>query len=121
VSQPITAPVLAGLRGRCPRCGGGGLFVGLLGLKPACETCGLDYAFADSGDGPAFFVMTIVGLVVVVGALGLELSYEPPYWVHALVWPLVILVMSLGLLRPLKGAMIAVQYASKAGEARLDR
>lgn len=122
MSQPATArPVFAGLRGLCPRCGRGGLFDGLLGLRPACETCGLDYGFADSGDGPAFFVMTIVGLVVVVGALSLELSYEPPYWVHALLWPGLILVMSLGLLRPLKGAMIAVEYANKAGEARLDR
>ncbi|WP_164045398.1 DUF983 domain-containing protein, partial [Serratia marcescens] len=63
------APIPTGLSGRCPRCGEGHLFKGFLALRPSCEACGLDYAGFDSADGPAFFVMSIVGLVVVGLAL----------------------------------------------------
>ncbi|AWN44279.1 DUF983 domain-containing protein [Methylobacterium durans] len=107
-----------GLRGRCPRCGKGHLFKGFLTLRPTCEACGLDYSGFDSADGPAFFVMSIVGLVVVGLALFLEITYEPPIWVHALVAVSLTLILSLLLVRPLKGMLIALQYANKAEEGR---
>ena len=115
---PAPSAVSSGLSGRCPRCGAGGLFRGFLTLKPACDACGLDYSFADSGDGPAFFITSIVGFVVAGGALLLELAYEPPFWVHALVWPPVIVLLCLALLRPAKGLMIALQYRNRAGQGR---
>ena len=59
-------PIGRGLRGRCPRCGEGRLFHGFLSLRPACERCGLDYGFADAGDGPAVFVILIGGFIVVI-------------------------------------------------------
>jgi uncharacterized protein (DUF983 family) len=114
-------PISTGLRGRCPRCGRGRLFKGFRTQKPRCEVCGLEYAFADSGDGPAFFVMSIVGLVVVALAMWVEFAYEPPMWVHMALWLPLTVALSLALVRPLKGAMIALQYRHKAEEGRFER
>lgn len=111
-------PIPTGLRGRCPRCGEGPLFNGFLTVAPACEACGLDYSRFDSGDGPAFFVMSIVGLVVVGLALWLEITYEPPMWVHALVAGSLSVGLSLILVRPLKGMLLALQYSNKAEQGR---
>ncbi|WP_018266729.1 DUF983 domain-containing protein [Methylosinus sp. LW4] len=109
-------PYVAGLLGRCPRCGKGHLFRGFLTLAPSCEVCGLDLAFADSGDGPAVFVMTIAGFIVVGAALYVEVAYSPPYWVHGLIFlPLTVIVCA-GLLRPAKSLLIALQYFNKAEE-----
>jgi len=62
-------PLLAGAAGRCPNCGEGHLFEGFLKVSPRCEACGFDLAAADSGDGPAVFVILIAGFVVAFGAL----------------------------------------------------
>ena len=113
--------IVVGLSGRCPRCGQGKLFAGYLRVAPRCEVCDLDLGFADSADGPAVFLMFIVGFVVVGGALWLEFSSEPPFWVHLLIWPTLTAALSLALLRPLKGLMIALQYANRAREGRLER
>jgi len=116
-----TLPIGRGLRGRCPRCGQGRLFRGFLTLQPACERCGLDYGFADAGDGPAVFVILIGGFIVVFAALITEISYQPPYWVHAALWLPLILIVTLAPLRMIKGLLIALQYHHKAAEGRLDR
>lgn len=81
------SPYLTGLLCRCPRCGKGKLFDGFLTLKPDCESCGLDFTFADAGDGPAIFVIMIAGAIVVGAALITEVKYQPPYWVHAALAP----------------------------------
>jgi uncharacterized protein (DUF983 family) len=117
-SEP--SPFRAGLACRCPRCGRGGLFQGFLGLRPRCEECGLDFAFADSGDGPAVFVILLAGLVVVGAALVLEFKYEPPLWVHAVLWGPLIPAVTLLPLRPMKALMIALQYRHKAAEGRTE-
>ncbi len=113
-------PVSSAMRGRCPRCGEGRLFDGFLATAPRCSACGLDYRFIDSGDGPAVFVILIVGFLVVGLALYVEVAYTPPLWLHALLWLPLTLVLALGGLRPLKGAMIGLQYRHKAEEGRLD-
>jgi uncharacterized protein (DUF983 family) len=115
------SPYTAGLRGRCPRCGEGRLFTGYLTLAPRCERCDLDNSFADSGDGPAVFVILIAGFVVVMSALVTEALWRPPYWLHAVLWLPLLLVLTLGLLRPLKGLLVALQYHHKAEEGRIDR
>ncbi|MDQ0504857.1 DUF983 domain-containing protein [Xanthobacter agilis] len=115
------SPLAAGLSGHCPRCGRGRLFKGFLNLAPRCDVCGLDYGFADAGDGPAVFVILIGGGVVVALALWVEATYAPPLWVHALLWIPAILAVTLGLLRPLKGVMVALQYRNRAAEGRFDR
>jgi uncharacterized protein (DUF983 family) len=119
--QPIdtlSGAIRAGLRCRCPRCGSGKLFHGFLTLRQRCEVCGLDYGFADAGDGPAVFIMFVAGFIVVGAALVTEVLYHPPYWVHAALWLPLILIVTLGLLRPMKGLMIALQYYHKAEERR---
>lgn len=115
----LSQSVRRGLACRCPRCGEGRMFAGFLTLRPACERCGLDYAFANSGDGPAVFVILLAGFVVVGSALAVEIAYQPPFWVHAALWvPLVVAVTVLPL-RPMKALMIALQYHHKAAEGRL--
>jgi uncharacterized protein (DUF983 family) len=114
-------PVLVGIACRCPRCGKGRLFTGFLGLKPACDVCGLDYSFADAGDGPAVFVIMIAGFIVVGAALMVEIYYQPPLWVHLVLWAPLILLTTLAPLRLIKGVLIALQYHHKAAEGRLQR
>jgi uncharacterized protein (DUF983 family) len=114
----LAGSVRAGLRCACPRCGKGKLFRGFLTLPPCCEVCGLDYGFADAGDGPAVFIMFLAGFIVVGAALITEVLYHPPYWVHAALWLPLILIVTLGPLRPMKGLMIALQYHHKAEERR---
>jgi uncharacterized protein (DUF983 family) len=120
-SYPPVSPLYAGLMCRCPRCGKGRLFRGFLSLPDRCEVCGLDYAFIDAGDGPAVFVIFFSGFVVVGSALLVEAMYQPPFWVHALLWGPLILLTTLGPLRPFKGLLVALQYHHKAAEGRLER
>jgi uncharacterized protein (DUF983 family) len=115
------SPFVAGLSCRCPRCGKGKLFRGLLEVRPRCDACGLDYGFADAGDGPAVFVILLAGGIVVAAALITEVRYQPPLWVHALLWGPLILLVTLLPLRSMKGLLIALQYHHKAAEGRLDR
>lgn len=109
-----------GIRGRCPRCGEGLLFEGFLKIAPQCEFCQLDFSREDAGDGPAVFIMFIVGAILVPMALVLEIVAAPPIWLHMLLWMPLSLVLCLILLRPFKGGMFALQYHHDAREARLD-
>lgn len=80
--HPTDNPMKTGILGRCPQCQQGRLFHGFLKLAPSCEVCGLDYAFADPADGPAFFAMTIVAVPAMLFALWLQTTYEVSIWVH---------------------------------------
>lgn len=113
--------VAAGLTGRCPRCREGHLFSGFLTVGKGCERCGLDYSFADAGDGPAIFVILISGFIVVGAALIVEVVYQPPFWLHALLWGPLILIVTLLPLRLLKGLLIVLQYHHSAAEGRFER
>ncbi len=110
---------LRGVACRCPRCGRGKLFQGFLTLRPTCENCGLDYAFIDTGDGPAIFVIMLAGAIVVAAALIVEVKYQPPFWVHAALWLPLILVTTLLPLRSMKSLLIALQFHHKAAPGRL--
>jgi len=118
-ASSLRLPIMRGLSCRCPRCGKGKLFRGFLTLAPRCERCGLDYSFADAGDGPAVFVILISGFITVGAALVLEVLYRPPYWVHAVSAISLILITTLLPLRAMKGLLIALQYHHKAAEGRL--
>lgn len=117
---PDLPPTQTGMRGRCPRCGEGRLFKGFLTVEDRCRACGLDYDFSDSGDGPAVFIIMIVGFIVVGLALYVEFSFGPPFWVHILLWVPLVLALSFGLLRPLKGLMIAQQYKQRAKPGEIE-
>lgn len=109
----------AALLGKCPRCGNGQLFDGYLKVAPACSACGLDYSHFDAGDGPAVFVILIVGAIVAGGALFVEFTYHPPYWVHAVLWIPLIAILTFVLLRLAKSLLLVLQYKHRAGEGRL--
>lgn len=95
------------------------MFNGFLTVAERCPACGLDYGFANTGDGPAFFIMSIVGVIVASSALVVEALYQPPYWLHALLWGPLTLLLCLAMLRPFKATLLALQYHHKAEEGRL--
>ena len=113
----LPSPIASGLRCKCPRCGRGSLFAGFLTVAESCDACGLDLRKADSADGPAVFVIFILGFLMVPPALLFEAMAEPPLWLHVVIWPPLILAGSLALLRPMKGLMIALQFHHKASES----
>lgn len=117
---PPVSPYAAGLGGKCPRCGQGALYEGFLKLRPRCEVCGLDYAKADSGDGPAVFVIFIVGFTAVALAFVARFVWFAPMGVALLISGGFAIIAILSLLRPLKATLIALQYANKAAEGRLE-
>lgn len=114
------SPFAAGLAGHCPRCGKGKLFKGFLTTAERCDVCGLDFAFANSGDGPAVFVIFVVSPVVIVLAVILEALVHPAPWVHLVIWLPVTVILCLLLLRPFKATMIALQYRNDAREGRIE-
>ena len=116
----LSEAALRGIACKCPRCGAGKLYAGFLTLKPRCEVCGLDYAFIDSGDGPAVFVIMIAGAIVVASALIVEVKYQPPFWLHAMLWLPLILATTLLPLRSMKALLIALQFHHKAAPGRLE-
>jgi uncharacterized protein (DUF983 family) len=118
---PTDNPMKTGILGLCPRCQKGSLFRGFIRLAPRCEVCGLDYSFADPADGPAFFAMSIVAVPALIFALWLQLTYEPPLWVHVLTTLPLTLGACVLLLRPLKGWLVCSQYFHKAEEGSIDR
>lgn len=118
---PPANPVSSGLKGRCPRCGEGRLFKGFLTVGKGCGNCGLDYDFADSGDGPAVFVIMLVGFLIIGLVLAVELAYQPPIWLHMIVWLPLTVIVAACVLRPLKGLMIALQYRNNAQEGQIDQ
>ena len=107
---PPVPPLRAGLGCRCPRCGRGRLYKGLLTVVDRCAVCGLDLSPHDSGDGPAVFVILILGAVVVPLALALEVAARPPMWLHMAIWPPVIVALALVLLRLMKATLVAYHY-----------
>lgn len=113
---PPLSATRTGLACRCPRCGRGKLYDGFLTVTSKCSVCGLALSAHDAGDGPAVFIIMILGFVVVGLALWVEVTFSPPLWVHALLWPPLILGGALGMLRPLKGVMIANQYKLGTGD-----
>jgi uncharacterized protein (DUF983 family) len=117
LNQPNTA--FAILKGLCPRCGQGPLFDGYIALKQQCPACGLDYAMFDAGDGPMVFGILIVGAIVCGLALWVEFTFQPPLWVHAVLWLPLICLLTAIFLRLSKSALLVLQYKHKAGEGRL--
>jgi uncharacterized protein (DUF983 family) len=119
-SEPVTPNVVqASLLGRCPRCGQGRLFDGYLSIAPACTVCGQDFKSFDVGDGAAALVILVVGAIVCGLALWVEFTFQPPLWVHAVLWAPLIAVLTFVFLRLVKSALLVLQYRHKAGEGRI--
>jgi uncharacterized protein (DUF983 family) len=107
----------AALFGLCPECGAKGLFDGVAKFTLRCRVCGLDYARFNVGDGPAAFLIMVIGAVVVGLALWVEFSFDPPIWVHGVLWAPVIALATLGGLRVTKATLLITEYRRSAREA----
>lgn len=119
MSQPRSvSPFYAAVLARCPRCGKGPLFKNALELREKCGSCGLNYRFIDTGDGPAVFGIFILGFLICGMALYVEFTFEPPTWVHVVLWGIGTPVIAVVLLRFLKALLIVLQYRNKAEEGR---
>jgi uncharacterized protein (DUF983 family) len=109
----------AALRCRCPRCGVGPLFHRILEVRAHCDHCGLDLAGSDSGDGAAALVTLVLGAIIVGLAFWTEFHFSPPLWLHGILWPLLTVPLAIGLIRPTKAALIAMQYRHRSSEMGL--
>ena len=107
---PPVSTLAVAIACRCPRCGKGKLYKGLLAVAPRCAHCDLDLAAEDAGDGPAVFVILILGALVVGLAILVEIAFAPPLWVHLMLWTPVVIGGAIAMLRPLKAWLIAMQY-----------
>ncbi len=118
-SYPALPAISTGIKGRCPRCGEGKLFDGLLNPAKGCNACGLNFDFIDAGDGPTVFVIMLLGFLVLGMALIVEFSYQPPFWLHMVLWIPVITVLGLLITRVIKGILIVLQFQNDAGTGQL--
>ena len=115
---PKVSPLKAGLLCRCPNCGIGSVYESFLGFAEACPHCDADFSQADAGDGPAFFVMFLVAILITPPVLAVQILFEPPPWMHLLLWGPIIVGLSAFLLRPAKSLLFALQWQHQAEEAR---
>jgi uncharacterized protein (DUF983 family) len=104
---------------RCPRCGKAPLYAGVLTIRPACAQCGLDLRGHDTGDGASALVILLLGFIVVGLAFWVEFRFEPPLWLHALIWPVVTLALALPMIRVFKAGLVALQFRHRASEMGL--
>lgn len=111
--------IKSGLKGACPRCGAPTLFESTIRFEPKCSACGLDFSAFNVGDGPAAFLTLILGTIIVTLALIVEMAFEPPFWVHILLWLPLTLLAVIGGLRVAKGMLIASEYRNRAREGRI--
>ncbi len=107
---PDPKQLMIGIKGICPKCQKTSMFKGFYELYDECSSCGLDLSKSDSADGPAVFLIFLLGFILVPLALLLEVYIAPPLWVHAVLWTFVVLGLTIGSLRPLKAYIIALQY-----------
>jgi uncharacterized protein (DUF983 family) len=117
----LHSPPLArvALRGLCPNCGAGRLFEGWIAFAPQCEACGLDFSSFNVGDGAAAFLIFIVGGIVFAGIIIVSLAFNPPWWVHVLLWLPLTLILTLALLRVSKALLLASEYKNAAREGKV--
>jgi uncharacterized protein (DUF983 family) len=118
-TYPRVSILHAALACRCPRCGRGRLFRGVLTVRDECESCGLDLSKSDTGDGAAVGVILVLGAIVVGLAFWVEFRFEPPLWVHAILWPAITLPLTILMMRPAKAALVALQFRHRLAEMGL--
>ena len=111
-TRSLKQAMLRGWRCRCPNCGEGRMFRAYLKVVDRCAVCGTELFHQRADDAPPYFVILITGHIVVPAALLVETAFAPPYWVHALLWVPLTLGLALGLLQPVKGAIVGWQWAN---------
>ena len=109
-SSPRMPAIVRGLLGRCPRCGEGRMFRAFLKVSDRCEVCGEELHHHRADDFPAYVVILIVGHALVPAVLYVETHFAPSYWTHLALWLPTTLALAIGLLQPVKGAIVALQW-----------
>ena len=117
-TERLPSPFVAGILCRCPNCGEGPLFQGFLKPVSRCESCGTDLSFAADTEGPAVFIILIVGFVIVGAAAVVEALFHPAPLVHLVLWLPSTVILALALMRPLKATMVALQYQNQVEDRR---
>lgn len=112
--------VQVALHGLCPQCGAKTLFAGAARFAPKCENCGLDYDSFNVGDGPAALLTLLIGALVIVLAVFIDIAFNPPFWVQAVIWVPFTAALTFWSLRAAKAALLAAEFRNKAGEAGVD-
>jgi uncharacterized protein (DUF983 family) len=110
-ARPVWAAMLNGMRGRCPQCGEGRLFRSFSKTVPVCEHCGLEIHHHRADDFPAYIVILIVGHITIGGMLAVEVTTNLPMWMHLAIWAPLTVILAIGLLQPVKGAIVGLQWA----------
>lgn len=117
---PALVPIVrAAMRSRCPRCADGPLFAGMTAFAPHCPACGLDFRQFNVGDGPAAFLILVVGGIITALAVILQIKAEPPFWVHVLLWVPLTTIAVVACLRVSKAALLILEYRNQAREGRI--
>ena len=109
----------AALFGLCPRCGAKSLYVGVARFDDRCSGCGLEFDKFDVGDGPAAFLILIIGALIAVLAIWVELAATPPFWIHVVLWVPLATALTIVGLRVAKAALLAAAFRNRAGEGRV--
>jgi uncharacterized protein (DUF983 family) len=121
-ATPARSPtplVRAAIEARCPKCEAGPLFDGWVAFAPRCRACGLDLSAFNVGDGPAAFLILIVGGLVTALALMVQLGAHPPFWVHIILWVPITTALVILCLRVSKAALLILEYRNQAREGRI--
>jgi len=109
--RDLALAVRRGFLGHCPNCGQGRMFRAFLKVADRCPVCGEALHHHRADDAPAYFVILITGHIVVPLVLAVEIAFAPPYWVHLVLWLPLIVGLAIGLLQPVKGAIVGWQWA----------
>jgi uncharacterized protein (DUF983 family) len=110
--RAVWPALLRGFFGRCPHCGKGKMFRAYLKVSEGCPHCGEALYHQRADDAPAYFVILIVGHIVVPLAVTVEMTFGPPYWLHILLWGPLTTGLALGMLPAVKGTIVALQWAN---------
>lgn len=109
-ADTLSQKLLLGFKGKCPNCSEGKMFESYLKIKHSCGDCGEEFHHHRADDLPAYYVILIVGHIIVTAALSVEFKYHPSYLTHLAIWLPSTVILSLLLLQPIKGAITALQW-----------
>lgn len=110
--RDLKKAMLRGFFARCPACGRGAMFRAFLKVNDCCPACNEELHHQRADDAPPYFVMLILGHLIVPIVLAVEMAYHPSYWVHAVIWAPITIALALLMLTPVKGTIIGVQWAN---------
>ena len=109
--RPVIPAMFRGACNRCMNCGQGKIFDGFLTTRPACSQCGEEFHHHRADDAPPYFTITIVGHIIIPALLIVEVLWRPAIWIHMSIWLPLTIILSLALMRPIKGALVGLQWA----------